>query len=470
MKSRLYFNISFLLIINLLFQFSSRAQDVLSLEDCINIAMQNNSRYKNTQNRQEIAESQVLSAYSQILPKLSFGLGGSQQHLGSLTRFYNTAVYKYGEDGKPVADESGNPIVERYVKTLNETDPQIRNNFNMGLNFSQLIYDGGQWWNRLRTQNSNKEARIYETEISRLNTVTDVKRYYYELLKAQNQLIVLEESVQLALGQLNSSQTRYEIGDVIEIDVLRSKVNYNDQKIQFITQKNEVNIARADLNAIMGRHIYSPLIISEDSTINDVPVSLQEVFRFAERNNPSIKMVQKEIDRAYYSYKSAKGAFLPTLAANLSYSRFNPDMQLVYRDFNRNYSWTYGLSFSFPIFDGLKTKSDIQYGYYNLKIAEENFSDTERTVIKGAEQYYQYLKSNLDKIKLLKENLIAAEENVRLASELYNVGSGTLLETIDAQVSFTRSRILLVRAIYDAKISLAQLEGLLGVESIQDIR
>ncbi|MCK4967277.1 TolC family protein [bacterium] len=470
MKSKSHISLYYLIIICLLLPFPAWAQQILTLDECINLALKNNSQYLNAQSRQEAAEAQVLSAYSQILPKLSLGFGGNQQHLGSLTRYYNTAVYKYGDDGKQLFDEANKPIVERYVRTLNETEPQIRNNFSGNVSFSQLVYDGGKWWNQIRTQNSYKNARDYDTETARLNTITNVKRYYYELLKAQNQLVVLEESVKLSLEQLNNSKVRFDIGSAARIDVLRSQVNYNQQNIQFITQLNEVDIARANLTTIMGRDISSHLIITEDSTISSLPISLQKAFKYAERNNPNIKMFHEEINRAYYSYKSAKAGRLPTISASFNYARFNPDLQLVYRDFDRNYSWTYGLNFSLPIFDGLKTRSDIRNERSNLKIAEENLTDTKRTLIKSIEQYYKYIENNLKKIVMLKENLSVAKENVRLATELYNVGSGTILETIDAQVNFTRSRIELVRAIYDAKIAQAQLEGLLGIDQLSALK
>lgn len=470
MKLRLYYNICYLLIICLMFPISGYAQNIFSLDDCIKLALENSSQYKIAQSREKMAESQVLSAYSNFLPQLHLSGGGSQQHLGALTREYNTAVYKYDENNIPVLDADGKPVVERYVKTLNETEPQVRNNFDVGFSYNQLLYDGGQWWNRIKTQNSYRGARTHDTEAARQNTIALVKQYYYELLKAQNQIIVLEEAVMLAKEQLKRSQSRYEIGYVAEIDVLRSQVNLNEQKIVLISQQKEVELAQSNLNAVMGRRIDEPIVILEDSSIGVLDASLKDILKIAELNNPNIKAAQEEHQTAQYSYKVAKGALLPTIRANFNYSRFNPNVERIYRDINQNYQWSYRLSVSLPIFDGLRTKSNIDYEYSNIKIAEEYLVDAKREVFKYAKKYYMELVNNLDKIKMLKENLTVAEKNVQLAQERYNVGSGTLLETIDAQVSFTRSRIQLVRAIYDAKIARAQLEGVIGVEELNTLK
>ena len=463
MKSPIFSGICLLVIISILFFSPCKGQEILSLNNCISMALKSNSQYLNAQSREEIANAQVLSSYARFLPSLSFNVGGNSQHQGSLTREYNTAVYKYDENGRPVmVDEK--PVVEKYVKTLNSTDPQIRNNFSIGTSIDQVIYDGGRWWNQMRKQYSNQTAREYDTETARLNTITNVQQYYYELLKAQNQLIVLEEAVKLAEEQLNSSNARFETGSVAEIDVLRSQVNLNNQKIQLFTQQNMAEISRANLNTIMGRDSNLPLIITEDSTITENVISLNEALKLAEFNNPSIKSAEEDVERAHYSYKYAKGSLLPTIAMSLNYSRSNPNVQLVYQQINRNYQWTYGLSFSMPFFDGLKTKSDIQTEAYNLKIAEENLTDVKRTVFSNTQEYLLKLSNNLKKINMLKENLTVAEENVRLTRERYNVGVGTLLETIDAQSSYTRSRIDFVASIYDAKILQAQLEGIFGTK------
>lgn len=455
----------FILLSYIISPVSISAQKILSLEECVTIALKNNSQYKNALNREKVADSQILSAYSSLLPKFNVSLSGRQQHLGSLTRYYNTAVYKYDDDGKAVVDEEGKPVVDRYVRTLNETEPQINNSFNAGASYSQLIYDGGQWWNQIKRQYSNKESREYSTKTIRLSTITDVKRNYYELLKAKNQLVVLNEAVNLAEEQFNNSKTRFDIGSVAEIDVLRAQVNLNNVKIQVFSQENAVEIARINLNTVLGLEPNNPIAIYEDSTLIGDVLSLEESLTRGEKENPSIKMTREEIDKARYAYKSAKSGLLPTISAEVSYSRFNPNVQLVYRNFDRNYSWSYGVNLSLPLFDGLRTKSDIQYESYNLKIAEENYTETKRVVKSNIQKYHKQLNNNLKKIKMMQENLSVAEENVRLAQERYMVGSGTLLETIDAQVSFTQAKMDFVGAVYDAKIVQAQLHNEVGKES-----
>ena len=58
--------------------------------------------------------------------------------------------------------------------------------------------------------------------------------------------------------------------------------------------------------------------------------------------------------------------------------------------------------------------------------------------------------------------IIAAQEGLRLANERYRVGSGTLIETIDAQVQLTSARYNLLQLQYDALIAQANLRAAVG--------
>ena len=72
-------------------------------------------------------------------------------------------------------------------------------------------------------------------------------------------------------------------------------------------------------------------------------------------------------------------------------------------------------------------------------------------------------KSYLEIILINEDNLEAAKEEYRLAEERYRIGSGTSLEVREAQVNLNRAEQTLVAAKYNARITQASLEQVLGV-------
>ncbi|MFQ6615706.1 MAG: TolC family protein, partial [Fidelibacterota bacterium] len=70
---------------------------------------------------------------------------------------------------------------------------------------------------------------------------------------------------------------------------------------------------------------------------------------------------------------------------------------------------------------------------------------------------------NLDEIiPVFERTKQAAEEDLRLAQERYNLGAATILDVLDAQLSVVRANSSLVTATYDRKILQAELRALMG--------
>jgi outer membrane protein TolC len=77
-------------------------------------------------------------------------------------------------------------------------------------------------------------------------------------------------------------------------------------------------------------------------------------------------------------------------------------------------------------------------------------------------QAFLYLEALQEIASVNRDNLLAAEEDLRLAEERYRVGSGTLLEINDARVAVTRAKQIVVGAKYDSQVARATLEALMG--------
>ncbi|MCI0515311.1 TolC family protein, partial [candidate division KSB1 bacterium] len=145
---------------------TSWAQEKLSLSECIQIALKNNSQLKNAQRNIDIANSGVKAAYSNILPRLDAQFMTGKTHQGEVEYFQDIpAEYEITQVNIPVLDPTltqtigfvptsiiGQPT--RYDQRLVTQPAYIResNSFNLSLN--QNIFDGGNWWNQIRKARS----------------------------------------------------------------------------------------------------------------------------------------------------------------------------------------------------------------------------------------------------------------------------------------------------------------------------
>jgi len=204
------------------------------------------------------------------------------------------------------------------------------------------------------------------------------------------------------------------------------------------------------------------------SVIKNIPIdktfdfTLDELKNKAKSNNPNLKSIKKNLEVNEMGIKIAKSGLFPTLGYSISYSRNNSIFDEVWGNFNRNYSWSYGVGISYTFFDGFRRKTNIERQEQNTKIAKENLIITERQLMSEVEQTYNNIVSYLELLEIYENNVKAAEEDLRLAREKYNIGAGTILEVNDAQKSLREARYSIVSTQYDLMVAKAKLNSLLG--------
>ncbi|MAT40623.1 MAG: hypothetical protein CL946_13580, partial [Ectothiorhodospiraceae bacterium] len=163
----------------------------------------------------------------------------------------------------------------------------------------------------------------------------------------------------------------------------------------------------------------------------------------------------------------ASSVFYPRLSLGASYgyndrtaSSSRPDFPADINTETREAS--VGLTLSFNIFNGFRDRIDLQ----NAKIQrmnEELAVLDEENRVRGlvSERYDTYLKRK-ETAELEAENLNAAEQNLKLMQERYDLGTATSLEFRDAQINAARARTTLIAARYQARIAHLQLQQLMG--------
>ncbi|MFC1477057.1 TolC family protein [candidate division KSB1 bacterium] len=429
------------------------AQQVLTLDDCIQTALQNNPEIHKAASNLRIVKAGKLQSYSNILPSLSMYAAPSR---------YYRAPSTY-EGFVPVGrDPVTNDIIQKKAVVTNPANTTV--NYSAGLNWNQNLWDTGRWWNQIRSSEAGVRASEYAAENTVMTTVLTVKERYYELLKAIVQLSVLEEAVEVAQEQLRNSQSRYEIGTVAQIDVFKSEVNLGNNQINQLNQELVIENARNLLNIAMGRDVDTPVEIDTDTPVDvNYGYDLENLLSRGVRSHPSIMQQEYMMSQSALNVKIAKSGRYPTISWGGNYSRSNSDMARVYQNFDLNYGLNMNVSLRMNLFDGFITKGNIQRSQNQFNIDEENYTVVRRGIQSDIRNAFLQLQQYSEKLAINERIVESAREDLRLANERYRVGSGTLFETLDAQRAFTSTRYNYVRMQYDAKIAEARLEEAVGI-------
>ena len=424
----------------------------LSLSDCIRLALEDNAQLRQARLDHDIAHDDVHRARAGLLPQLSADVGTGRFFQGPRVTLLDVPV---GRD-----PASGQTIYEQRSITQ---DSFSRDNHSLGFSLSQSLYDGGRRWHGYGQAKAERVAAALGVEATELEIVYEVNRRYFELLLAEALLEVREGAVAVAREQVKQAEELHALGAAPRADVLRSKVALGNERLELLDARNQVALAKSNLNHAMGRAVTDRLVVAGSELEQPArDVDLAREVAVAVRENPLLKQAAQRVEANRLAVKSAEGGRLPSLALRISYGRDNPDLSRVFSRIDENYAVGYSASVDFNLFDGLQTRADVARARARLQKTEEARREGERQLILGLQQAYLNLRVAQDRLEVAREQVRVSEEDLVLAQERYRLGAGTLLEQLTARTDFTRAKADRLRAHFDIRLAEAELERLCG--------
>ncbi len=350
------------------------AQQPLTLEDCVQLALEKNATINVTRNLNEGADEDVTGSYGGILPRVDLSA-----NIGR----YEAGPREVEQDVPTGVNPDGTVNYERKVITQSGF---VTNSNTFGVNLNQNIFDGGEWWNAIGYAKTQKEASDYNLKSVVNNIILTVQQRYFDVLKERKLLEVNQFAVQRSQDQMNKTQKMFELGAVAKVDVYRSQVNLGNDKIQLLLQQNAVLQAEQNLNLVMGRNPKEPVIISPDYSIKAKYGDVEELIEQTLQYNPQLRKNELDWESSDIMVSRAYSVLWPQIGGSFRYSRANEGLERVYSGWDKNWTISYGVGLSLNLFNGFQDKVQIQKSKINEKNARENYEQTKRDLIAGVVQ------------------------------------------------------------------------------------
>lgn len=419
------------------------AQEILSKQDAVNIALDHNYDIKVTNNKVEAAKNSSSIYNSGYLPTLSATGGGIYQDKDSENEF---------QDGR-VIDQSTTS------KTLNAS-----------ANLNYLLFDGmGRKYNYQKLKELYNLSEIQATQVIE-NTVLQLLTSYYELARLTQNEVNLTTSLSISKERLLREQYKYQYGQNTQLDMLNSEVDVNNDSITLLNINREFANAKRNLNLILGREIQKDFEVDTTVAYN-IGLTLESVLVSAKARNTVLQQAEKNIELSKFDLKINQSNWYPIVGINGGYgwNNLNTESDVV-NPFalatNTTKGLNGGLSLSWNIFDGGATKTRVQ----NAKIAIDNSEiikeQIEQELERNISNAWETYQNALFVLQAEKKNMETNKRNFQRSSEQFKLGQIISVEFRLAQVNFLNSVTNFNLAKYTAKIAelnLLQLSGnLLG--------
>ncbi len=415
---------------------------VLSLDECLRLAERHNAGLIAAQQTYNAAKRDVWTGWSKLVPSLDSRLGYSHSETWSRGGPYWDPITESIEIVPPGA------VTSKY--------------YSASLSGGQSWSLGGYDYYNIKEKNASKNWAKSSYQLTRQELALSVKRAYFDVLKAKMLLEIQKEALKRAEEQLKIAETKYELGAASYSDVLKAKVQYGDVELGLISAENTVKLAKATLNSWMGREVDVPIDVEENLSVPESDYSYENALQEAMKKSPNVKKAESDLRSAEAQLGMARSTFFPSLNFYGSYSWDNADLDEIKYIRRRDYNWTLSAYVSFNIFDNFTKNYSLSYAKANRKSAQESFHQKKRDVALELKQAFLSVQEANQKIDLTKRKLESAEEVLDLVQEKYNLGSASILELLDAEVSYKQAESDRVQAFYDHNLAIAEFEKAIG--------
>ncbi len=409
-----------------------------TLQTCLQYALNHQPAIQQAYLDEEITERQIKSRLADWYPQVNFS--GNYQHYFQLP----SAAFGTDSTGKRQIIQTG-----------------TRNTSTLGLSASQAIFNRDVLL-ASRTASDVRQGAKQNTVSNKIDLTVAVSKAFYDILATQQQVVLLEDAITRLSRSLQDAFNQYKGGLVDKIDYKRATIALNNSKAQKKSYEEQLEGKYSYLKNLMNYPMESDIHLQYDSLQFEQDARLDTTVRVKYNDRIEYRQLetQQSLQRANLQYN--KWSFLPTVSATANYNLIYLNQQL-----KNLYSYAFpnsyaGISFNFPIFQGLKRVQQIRAAELQLKRIEWDFTSLENDISTQYTRALAAYKASLYNYNTLKENVDIANEVYNTVQLQYKAGIKTYLDVIIAESDLRSAQVNYTNALYDLLAGKVDVEQALG--------
>lgn len=462
-----------------------RAQRILTLEECKQMALQTDKDLSISSEKLQAARQLKKAAFTQYLPNIS-ATGMylyNNENLSLLQHDMLLPVGTMSSDGKFTvrADQMANTFVDIGGGTMvpldangvpfdpkvhpekiqfkdyayipkESLDLDIKNVFTVGVNLVQPVFMGGKIRELNRIAESSVKLANAQVESSRLDVLSNVEQSYWQVVSVSNKLKLARSYASLLEKMESDLQQMKQEGVATQSDVLMVKVRSNEAQLQLSKAENGMSLARMLLCKQIGLPLDSDIKVAEED-LKIEPVSkiqagpMDEIFS----NRPEIKSLNEVSQMAHSAVNIQKSRFLPTVGLTAGWIGATPN---PYNGFSKSMggSFSVGVAVNVPIFHFGERIYTLKAAEFEEKAAQYKIEDAKEMISLQVRQLEYKVQESAKRMQTAQKNLDSAEENLRSAQEGFKEGVIKSSDVLMAQTAWLSAHSEQIDAKIDFKL------------------
>ena len=397
---------------------------MLSVDDCVKIALNENPTIKIADMEITRVDYSKKETIGQLFPNISFSAAYSRT-LAKQTMYMNNG-------GQTMAIKMGRD-----------------NTHNAGFSASMPLVSVALW-KSIKLSDNQILQNIEASRTSRISLINQVKNAYYALLLAYDSHAVLVENHATAKVNADIYEKKFKNGTASEFDVLRSSVAVKNIEPSIIEAENSIRSLELQLKVLMGmdvNHNIKPntsLSEFKDTMYADVMTMGNDLSM-----NADLRKLDLQTDYLKKALDVQKASWLPTLSATIGYNWYSMSDGSPFKNFTWSPNSSVGLSLSWTLFNGGQR-------YYKQKQAELSYKEMawqrdnlNRTLEMQRQIQLDNIQKNVKQIETCTASVEQAVKANQIQEKSFKIGASTYLDLRDSEDALMSSKLAYYQAIYN---------------------
>jgi outer membrane protein len=409
------------------------SQELMTEQQAITIALQNNFELVISRNDLDIAKVNNSAGNAGMLP--TFAINASNNIANS-------------------------DITSKPAGGSETSQSKISTTYNANALMNWVLFDGGKMFitkSKLNEQQTLGELQLKEKV---LQVYADVTSAYYDVVRQKQILLSTKEAVVYNTERLNILQTAYNSGLTAKTNVLQAKIDLNNNLAFVLTQETNILSSKRTLNRILGR---SPEIMFEvpDSIPMNFKLVKDSIVHILNANNNTIMRYKKLTEIQGLTLKENNASRFPKFSFNsgYNYTRSTNVGNLLLNNTKGPYI---GFSLTIPIYSAGNLSRQVSSARIQLNSAQSNLENIKQEMMLQLQTALTLYENQQKLLTLEQENYSLSKENLEISMQRLKLGQTNVLEVRQAQLSFEGAQTSLLNCRYNLKVAETALKKLLS--------
>ncbi|HET6179176.1 MAG TPA: TolC family protein [Candidatus Sulfotelmatobacter sp.] len=300
-----------------------------------------------------------------------------------------------------------------------------------------------------------------KAEIATRGLVVTVTQAYYGLVVAQRKYATAQRATAEASRFLDVSQKLETGGEVAHADVIKAKIQAQQQQRDLQEAQLDMERTRLDLAVLLFPDFNQDFSVVDDLQTPELLPTFAEVEVSGKKSNPELRAALAAFEAANHEVTAAWGGLLPALSVDYFYG-IDSNKFAIRTDGVRNIGYSAVATLQIPIFSWGADRSKLKQAELRRDQAHVELTFAQRQLLSHLRQFYSEADTARSELESLASSAEIAAESLRLTTLRYQAGESTVLEVVDAQNTLTQSRNAYDDGQSRYRVAVANLQTLTG--------